>query len=250
MVYSCASHIGKIRKNNEDYCEGEVIDTEHGPIGIFAIADGMGGHKKGEVASKLAVENIIDFLKENLLQHDNVKIDYIDDILKQAYNNVNSIVHKKSMEDIEFEGMGTTLVTAIVYNNVLYVANVGDSRCYLLTDEKFDKITIDHSVVEELMMAHVITEEEARRHPQRNRITRAIGTDDMVVVDIFKKEIKKSDIILLATDGLTWFIDDEDIRDLILDYEYERTSNISEELISMANDVSGKDNVSVIVIKV
>ena len=118
------------------------------------------------------------------------------------------------MEDIEFEGMGTTLVTAIVYNNVLYVANVGDSRCYLLTDEKFDKITIDHSVVEELMMAHVITEEEARRHPQRNRITRAIGTDDMVVVDIF------------------------------------RTSNISEELISMANDVSGKDNVSVIVIKV
>ena len=217
MVYSCASHIGKIRKNNEDYCEGEVIDTEHGPIGIFAIADGMGGHKKGEVASKLAV---------------------------------NSIVHKKSMEDIEFEGMGTTLVTAIVYNNVLYVANVGDSRCYLLTDEKFDKITIDHSVVEELMMAHVITEEEARRHPQRNRITRAIGTDDMVVVDIFKKEIKKSDIILLATDGLTGFIDDEDIRDLILDYEYERTSNISEELISMANDVSGKDNVSVIVIKV
>ena len=108
------------------------------------------------------------------------------------------------------------------------------------------KITIDHSVVEELMMAHVITEEEARRHPQRNRITRAIGTDDMVVVDIFKKEIKKSDIILLATDGLTGFIDDEDIRD----YEYERTSNISEELISMANDVSGKDNVSVIVIKV
>lgn len=100
------------------------------------------------------------------------------------------------------------------------------------------------------MMAHVITEEEARRHPQRNRITRAIGTDDMVVVDIFKKEIKKSDIILLATDGLTGFIDDEDIRDLILDYEYERTSNISEELISMANDVSGKDNVSVIVIKV
>lgn len=250
MDYSCASHIGKIRKNNEDYCEGEIIETEFGPIGIFAIADGMGGHNKGEVASKLAVSNIIKFLKENLLQRESIKIDYIDDVLKQAYNNVNTIIHNKSKESLEFDGMGTTLVTAIIYNSNIYVANVGDSRCYLLHDRKFDKITIDHSVVEELIMANVITEEEAKTHPQRNRITRAVGTDDMVVVDIFKKKLREGDFILMATDGLTGFVSDNKIRCTIIENKDEEIDELSARLINMANDVSGKDNISVILIRV
>lgn len=250
MDYSCASHIGKIRKNNEDYCEGEIIETEFGQIGIFAIADGMGGHNKGEVASKLAVSNIIKFLKENLLQRKSIKIDYIDDVLKQAYNSVNSIIHNKSKESLEYEGMGTTLVTAIIYENNIYVANVGDSRCYLLHDRKFDKITIDHSLMEELIMANVITEEEAKVHPQRNQITRAVGTDDMVVVDIFKKKFKENDFILMATDGLTGFVSDDDIRKAIIEYKDENIDFISGKLIDMANDVSGKDNISVILIRV
>lgn len=247
MIYSCASHIGKIRKNNEDYCKGEVIELETGSIGIFAIADGMGGHKKGEVASKLSVENIICFLKENLLQNNSIKIDYIDDILKQAYNNVNSIVYNKSMDSEEFEGMGTTLTTAIVYKDNLYVANVGDSRCYLLDNDRFDKITIDHSLVEELVRANVITEEEARIHPRRNHITRAMGTEEMVLVDIFKCKLKKEDTILLATDGLTGFVEDKQIKDIILNGE--DIDTISKNLINIANDISGKDNVSVILIK-
>lgn len=247
MIYSCASHIGKIRKNNEDYCKGEVIELETGSIGIFAIADGMGGHKKGEVASKLSVENIICFLKENLLQNNSIKIDYIDDILKQAYNNVNSIVYNKSMDSEEFEGMGTTLTTAIVYKDNLYVANVGDSRCYLLDNDRFDKITIDHSLVEELVRANVITEEEARIHPRRNHITRAMGTEEMVLVDIFKCKLKKEDTILLATDGLTGFVEDKQIKDIILNGE--DIDTISKNLINIANDISGKDNVSVVLIK-
>lgn len=247
MIYSCASHIGKIRKNNEDYCKGEVIELETGSIGIFAIADGMGGHKKGEVASKLSVENIICFLKENLLQNNSIKIDYIDDILKQAYNNVNSIVYNKSLDSEEFEGMGTTLTTAIVYKDNLYVANVGDSRCYLLDNDRFDKITIDHSLVEELVRANVITEEEARIHPRRNHITRAVGTEEMVLVDIFKCKLKKEDTILLATDGLTGFVEDKQIKDIILNGE--DIDTISKNLINIANDISGKDNVSVILIK-
>lgn len=247
MIYSCASHIGKIRKNNEDYCKGEVIELETGSIGIFAIADGMGGHKKGEVASKLSVENIICFLKENLLQNNSIKIDYIDDILKQAYNNVNSIVYNKSMDSEEFEGMGTTLTTAIVYKDNLYVANVGDSRCYLLDNDRFDKITIDHSLVEELVRANVITEEEARIHPRRNHITRAMGTEEMVLVDIFKCKLKKEDTILLSTDGLTGFVEDKQIKDIILNGE--DIDTISKNLINIANDISGKDNVSVILIK-
>lgn len=247
MIYSCASHIGRVRKNNEDYCKGEIIDTDYGSIGIFAIADGMGGHKKGEVASKLAVENIICFLKENLLQSKNIKIDYVDDIIKQAYNNVNSIIYKKSVFNEEYEGMGTTLTTVILYKNNLYIANVGDSRCYLLRGNDFIQITKDHSVVQELIEANIITEDEAKNHPRRNHITRAMGTDELVIVDIFKTNINKDDKILLATDGLTGFVDDEIIKKIILNDE--DIIVLTEELIKIANDISGRDNVSVILIK-
>lgn len=248
MNFSCASHIGKVRKNNEDYCRGEIIQTDGLDIvGIFAMADGMGGHNKGEVASKLAVENIIKFLKENLLQSNGIKIDYIDDIIKQAYNSVNSIIHKQSISELEFNGMGTTLTTAVIYKDNLYVANVGDSRCYLLQDDEMKKITIDHSVVEELLRANIITEAEAKNHPRRNHITRAMGTDDMVLVDIFKLKLKKDDKILLATDGLTGCIEDDDIKNII--EKDNSTEVLSDELIDMANEASGKDNVSVILIK-
>lgn len=248
MNYSCASHIGKVRKNNEDYCRGEVIQTDNlETVGIFAMADGMGGHSKGEVASQLAVENIICFLKENLLQSKSIKIDYIDDIIKQAYNSVNSIIYKKSIGELEFNGMGTTLTTAIIYKDNLYVANVGDSRCYILENNNFEKITIDHSVVEELIRANVITEEEAKSHPRRNHITRAMGTDEMVIVDIFKRKLNKDDIVLLATDGLTGFVEDKDIKSIIV--ENKDIKILSDELINMANDISGRDNVSVILIK-
>ena len=247
MIYSCASHTGKVRKNNEDYCGGEFIDTSLGSIGIFALADGMGGHKKGEVASKLAVDNIIKFLKDNLFQNNNIKIDYIDDIIKQAYNNVNLIIYDKSINNIEYEGMGTTLTTAIIYKDLLYVANVGDSRCYLLKDNKFSQITVDHSVVQELIEAKIITEEEAKNHPRRNHITRAIGTDELVIVDIFKHKINVGDKILLATDGLVGFVDDKIIKDTI--NKNEEISNLTQELIDVANEISGKDNVSVILIE-
>jgi len=247
VIYNCESHIGKVRKNNEDYCKGEIIDTDFGVIGIFALADGMGGHNKGEVASKIAVENIVEFLKENLLQSNNIKIDYIDDIIKQAYHTVNHTIYEKSISNLEFEGMGTTLVIAIIYNNNLYVANVGDSRCYLLNEDSFNKITIDHSVVEELVRANIITEEEAKTHPRRNHITRAIGTDEMVIVDIFKTQIDKGDKILLTSDGLTGFVDDNLIKKILL--KDKSVSDLTQELVNIANDISGKDNISVILIE-
>lgn len=248
MNYSCASHIGKVRKNNEDYCMGEVIKIKNEEsIGIFALADGMGGHNKGEVASKLAVENILKFLKENLLQSNSIKIDYVDDIIKQAYNNVNSIIYKKSIEQEECSGMGTTLVTAILYKDNLYVANVGDSRCYLLNDTGINQISVDHSVVEELVRANIITEEQAKNHPRRNHITRAMGTDDIVIVDIFKSKIKEKDLILLASDGLTGCVDKEKIKNVLL--KDDEIPEINKKLINIANDISGRDNVSVILIK-
>ena len=166
MIYNCDSHVGKVRKNNEDYCMGEIIQTEDDCIGIFALADGMGGHKKGEVASKIAVDSIIDFLKENILKSCGIKMDYLDDVIKQGYNYANQKIFDKVSEDSSCEGMGTTLVVAVIYKDDMIMANVGDSRGYLLHNDEFRRITRDHSVVEELVNANLITEEEARVHPR------------------------------------------------------------------------------------
>ena len=248
MEFYFASDVGLVRKNNEDYCKGEIVEVENEEIGLFAIADGMGGYKKGEVASKMAAENIILFLKENLLQTSKIKIEYIDDILKQAYNNVNSLIFEKASEDESFSGMGTTLTTAILYKNYLYIANVGDSRGYVYNEENgLRRITRDHSYVEELVESNEITEEEALTHPNRSIITRAIGPDPFVIVDIFKQNIEKSDIILLATDGLTGCIIDSKIEEIIK--ENDEFEDISDELIDTANN-AGNDNVSVILVRV
>lgn len=248
MIYNCDSHVGKVRKNNEDYCMGEIIQTEDDCIGIFALADGMGGHKKGEVASKIAVESIIDFLKENISQSGGIKMDYLDDVIKQGYNYANKKIYAKSIEDISCEGMGTTLVVAVVYKYDVIIANVGDSRGYLLHGDNFRKITKDHSVVEELVNANLITEEEARFHPRRNQITRAMGAEDIIIVDIFREKVVKDDILLLATDGLTGCVDDEAIKHIIK--QDKNIKEICKDLIDQANNNSGKDNISVILSKI
>ncbi len=248
MIYNCDSHVGKVRKNNEDYCMGEVIQTEEDYIGIFALADGMGGHKKGEVASKIAVESIIDFLKENILQECGIKMDYLDDVIKQGYNYANKKIYEKSLADISCEGMGTTLVVAVVYKDEVIIANVGDSRCYLLHNDKLKKITKDHSVVEELLSASLITEEEARCHPRRNQITRAMGAEEIIIVDIFREKIEKNDILLLATDGLTGCVEDKSIKEIIK--QDKDIKILCDDLINKANENSGRDNISVILSKI
>ncbi|MBC6696220.1 Stp1/IreP family PP2C-type Ser/Thr phosphatase [Terrisporobacter mayombei] len=248
MIYNCDSHVGKVRKNNEDYCMGEVIQTEEDYIGIFALADGMGGHKKGEVASKIAVESIIDFLKENILQECGIKMDYLDDVIKQGYNYANKKIYEKSLADISCEGMGTTLVVAVVYKDDVIIANVGDSRCYLLHNDKLKKITKDHSVVEELLSANLITEEEARCHPRRNQITRAMGAEEIIIVDIFREKIEKNDILLLATDGLTGCVEDKSIKEIIK--QDKDIKILCDDLINKANENSGRDNISVILSKI
>lgn len=248
MIYNCDSHVGKVRKNNEDYCMGEIIQTEDDCIGIFALADGMGGHKKGEVASKIAVDSIIDFLKENILKSCGIKMDYLDDVIKQGYNYANQKIFDKVSEDSSCEGMGTTLVVAVIYKDDMIMANVGDSRGYLLHNDEFRRITRDHSVVEELVNANLITEEEARVHPRRNQITRAMGAEEIIIVDIFREKIEKGDMILLATDGLTGCVEDEDIKNIIK--QDKDIKEICEDLINQANDNSGKDNISVILSKI
>ena len=248
MIYNCDSHVGKVRKNNEDYCMGEIIQTDDECIGIFALADGMGGHKKGEVASKIAVESIIDFLKENISKSSGIKMDYLDDVIKQGYNYANQKIYAKSRKDISCEGMGTTLVVAVVYKDDAIIANVGDSRCYLLKGDNFRKITKDHSVVEELVSANLITEEEARVHTRRNQITRAMGAEEIIIVDIFRQKLEKNDMLVLATDGLTGCVEDKDIKRIIM--QDKSIKDICDDLINEANNNSGKDNISVILTKI
>lgn len=250
MDFVYKSHIGMVRKNNEDCCQGEILEIDDNKeIGIFAIADGMGGHNKGEVASQLAVENLVKFFHDKLVENGEIKVEYIEDMIVQAYNIVNSMVYEKSREDAQFDGMGTTLTMAIVYENHAYIANVGDSRCYILRDKNtLEKITTDHSIVEEFVKANIITEEEARVHPDRNKITRAVGTEPVVVVDIFTSTLNEGDIILLATDGLTGAVEHSEIEKALL--EDAPIEEISDKLIEMANEASGKDNVTVVIVTV
>lgn len=250
MDFVCTSHIGMVRKNNEDYCKGEIIEIGEGKeVGVFAIADGMGGHNKGEVASQLAVDNIIEFFNDNFDKNEAIKTEYLDDLIIQAYNTVNNLIYDKAQGDISYDGMGTTLTMAIVYENRAYVANVGDSRCYLYKSPgSFEKITIDHSIVEEYVKANIITEEEARIHPDRNKITRAVGTEPVVIVDIYTVELEENNKLLLATDGLTGAVEKDSIeKSLGMDIGL---TEIADNLVDLANKESGKDNVTVIIVSI
>ncbi|WP_099188046.1 Stp1/IreP family PP2C-type Ser/Thr phosphatase [Tepidibacter mesophilus] len=248
MKYHILSDIGNKRKQNEDFCGYEIIEHDGQKIGVFAIADGMGGHKKGEVASKLAVENILYFMKKNLI---NVNFDnYIEVkyILRQAYKYVNAIVYKTSLYEEEFKGMGTTLTTAIIYKKDLYIANIGDSRCYLFTNGDIKKVTKDNSLVQELIDEGAITETEALAHPQRNVITRAIGTDEFIKIDFYKEILEKDNKIILATDGLTSSVTIEDMNNILINNN--DLEECCSKMIDMAKQNGSKDNISVICITI
>lgn len=242
MEYCLLSDIGKVREKNEDYCYGEIISDKKA---IFSIADGMGGHKKGEFASKNAVLGVIDDLKEKLLHLDNKQI--IKEELKKAYLNINDIILNKAKDDLEYRGMGTTLTTIIIINDILIIANVGDSRCYIFRDNKLKKLTIDNSLVEELLERGFITKEEAKDHPQKNIITRAVGIDKNLLIDMYEYDLKEKDIIILTTDGVTNSLDDNEI-EMILKKDIDIKSFCSK-IVKESNLKSGSDNISIVSVK-
>lgn len=248
MEYKILSDIGNIRKLNEDFCGGDIILINDEQIGIFVIADGMGGHKKGEIASKLAVENLLYFLKKNLAKSDFLDEFKINSILKEAYNYANAIVYRTSIHEEECNGMGTTLTSAIIYKDNLFIANVGDSRCYLFRNENLKKITNDNSLIQELIEKGVITEKESLNHPQRNVITRAVGTDEYIKIDFYRENIAKNDRILLTTDGLTNEVSVDLIKEIL--HKNIDLDLCCSELVSSANKNGGRDNISVICISI
>ena len=244
MRYKAVSDVGNVRSVNEDFWGAEVLGSGKGAVGIFAIADGMGGHNKGEVASRIAVEKVMQHLKGRIESAERDIDSIVVENLIESYKRSNDTIIKEAKRSEEFRGMGTTLTMAVITGGKMYVANVGDSRCYLFSEEKLHRVTNDNSLVQELLFKGLITEEEARRHPQRNVITRAVGLEEPLKVDVYERDVVTGDHVLLTTDGLTNMIAHDEMQEVILNFE--NIDQSCEELLSRAKDSGGDDNISLI----
>lgn len=229
---------GIMRENNED----SLIIEETDRYNIYAVADGMGGHKAGEVASSIAIEVIRECFLANYKNDDFKAPTFIIDSIKKA----NDKIREESLNKEEYSGMGTTITMAVVDHllNIAYIGNVGDSRAYIIKDDVIKQITEDHTYVHELLKDGRITKEEAKTHPKKNVITRAVGSEDFVHADIFEIEFE-NDIMLLCTDGLTTHLSDDKIREIIMNYG---SLNSVQALIKLANDNGGTDNITIIIV--
>lgn len=230
--------IGKKRKVNQDY-----VYTSENPVGnlpnLFIVADGMGGHNAGDYASKLTVETMVSEI-ENSQEEQPVKI------FEKAISTANEMIRRQASLMPDMEGMGTTVVAATYLDGQLQIANVGDSRLYIVGKE-IRQITRDHSLVEEMVRIGSISHEEARIHPDKNIITRAIGASGSVEADYFTVELTEGDVVLMCTDGLTNMLEDEEIR-MILNGARDIVEK-AQTLVEAANANGGKDNVSVVLIE-
>ena len=230
--------IGKQRELNQDY----VFSSEES-IGnlsnVFIVADGMGGHNAGDYASRFTVDTMVGEIRRSF-EKNPVKI------LENAIQSANRQLREKAAEDPKLFGMGTTVVAATLIGRYLQVANVGDSRLYVI-DDQIRQITRDHSLVEEMVRMGGIDRETARTHLDKNIITRAIGATEQVDVDFFQVELKAGDIVLMCSDGLTNMLEDEEIFDIV--NRPEELSRRAGELINRANTYGGKDNISVILVE-
>ena len=237
MKVHAITDVGRVRDSNQDYC---MYITE--PIGdlpnLFLVADGMGGHKSGDLASRFTV----DTFRELVQSYDS--LDTVT-ILTRAVKEVNKLLIRKSLESSDYEGMGTTLVAATIEGNTLKVANVGDSRLYII-NEDICQITRDHSLVEEMVQRGQLEKDEARTHANKNIITRAIGVDNDVTPEIFSVDLEEGSKILICTDGLTNMVDDGRIQRLVK--KGGTVKDITERLVQAAMEGGGKDNITVMVI--
>lgn len=238
MEYFSKTDIGRKREVNQDY----VFATDQ-PIGnipnLLIVADGMGGHKAGDFASKYTTESVVESLKQSTVSGPQA-------MFEEAISKANTEIIELAACDVNLEGMGTTLVVATVIEHTLYFANVGDSRLYVIGDE-IKQLSKDHSLVEEMVRLGGINEDEAKHHPDKNIITRAIGAKNDVEIDFFEYRIVEGDIILMCTDGLSNMVEDEDVFRII------RGSRDLPEavqgLIDQANLNGGKDNIGIVLAK-
>lgn len=238
MKAYAATNVGLERSINQDYIYYSLDKIGCLP-NLFVVADGMGGHKAGDIASRFTVENLVTLIRES-------KEKDLISIINNAILDVNERLFDKASESADYEGMGTTLVVATIRDKLLKVANVGDSRLYIINDD-ITQITRDHSLVEEMVSLGKLDRKAARTHEKKNYITRAIGGEKNVEAEMFSVDLKPGDKIIMCSDGLSNMVEDNDILNIV------RHSDSLEEavegLIKTANDNGGKDNISVTIIE-
>lgn len=228
------SDVGLKRKLNED----SACYLERQNFKIYVVADGMGGHNAGEVASKMAAEQIVKYVDDNYSLEDE------ETLISKAVKTANEEIFEFSKTNDKLNGMGTTVTACLITTNSIYVANVGDSCCIALRNGELKKITKDHSLVQELLDSGSISELEAINHPKKNIITRALGTNIDVNVDVFKIENHEYDLLILCSDGLTnELTKDEILRIIKRENNY---INMANDLVNLAKEKGGRDNITVL----
>ena len=243
MRFYGMTDVGMKREKNEDSIS---LPDEKDGIRLFILADGMGGAKAGEKASQLAIQTIRDYVRLNFIKIERTK-EEIEEVIRKAMVEANKKVFELSMEYTEYSGMGTTVVVVLIYRGRLYIDHIGDSRVYRLRQSVLRQLTKDHSYVQELLRQGTITIEEAKNHPQKNVLLKALGCDRDIMPDVITKGFVKGDIILLCSDGLTNMVDDKNIYEIIM----KNTSDLKvacKMLVDTANNNGGADNISAIII--
>ena len=227
------THIGNVRPSNQD-----ALLIHPGFFGLYGVADGMGGHKAGDVASRIAVEVVIQRLKDEQPS---------ETLLRAGIEEANAKIYAAQLEDEALHGMGTTLTVVWEDEGQVLLGHVGDSRAYLLRNGELRQISHDHSMVAQLVLNGMLTPEEARRHPYRNIITRALGTDETVNVDILDMEKEAGDLYLICSDGLSEYVEEDQMRAVLLSQPLELAADT---LLNLALEGGGRDNISLVLAEV
>jgi protein phosphatase len=236
---------GRVREHNED-----TIATDP-DVGLLVLADGMGGYNAGEVASGIAVKTITNLVREGLMREDlgspdrNTGLTRPSIVLRDAITRANKIIYQTARSQAECEGMGTTVVAALFYDNRISIAHVGDSRLYRQRGSEISQVTMDHSLLQELVDRGFYSPEEAQRAANKNYVTRALGVEPQVEVEVQEHPVDKGDIFILCSDGLSDMVEDEDIR-LTISTFGANLDTVAKQLIQLANENGGRDNVSVV----
>jgi protein phosphatase len=247
--FSEITDTGKVRDHNED-----AIATQP-DIGLMVLADGMGGYNAGEVASGIAVKTVFDLVDEATNREDRAEVEPTSGLMRQtislrdAISRANKIIYQTAQSQPQCEGMGTTIVACLFYDDRVSVAHVGDSRAYRLRADQFQQLTLDHSLLQELVDRGFYSPEEAQRSTNRNYVTRALGVEPAVEVEVQEYDVEREDVYLLCSDGLPDMVEDEDIHLTISTFS-DSLDVVGQQLVQLTNDHGGRDNVSIMLARV
>lgn len=228
---------GILRSSNQDaYIAGQIAPN----FSFAVVCDGMGGANAGNIASEIAVKTVSEYLYNSF--RENMSVTDIEKVIKNAITSANLLIYDKSIKSDAYKGMGTTIVVAVVKDNIAVIAHVGDSRIYLINDQ-IKQLTKDHSIVQTLIETGKISVDDAKMHPRKNVITRALGVESDVLADFDLLTLKPNETLLLCTDGLTNYLPDHDI---LKTFNNNNISQVSEILVDLANQNGGGDNITVV----